>query len=316
MTEVYSVRLSDQRAITSADQAEIAAIRNGQAVLDAGVSDEGISGELDDLEVGNLPGQMQWNLQDLRSDELVGQVRDEIKRRIDLIGEAYPFLLQGGQIKYVPSVIGFYEYCLGISCTKNSISSLPYAELPRSFERDVALIVKKHLGPDWKNLHTGTPRDDGQPTRLDAMLPNVGLVSSNGREWRWDPEPEHPRVNSSNGDSGLDYVLWRPSADSRIGQLYVVGQCACGNDWDTKFFDLTEQKLKRWLRPLSYVSLVRSFATPFILSDGNFMLAHKDAGWVFDRLRLSKIVFDQANDLELAALAAKFSRLLSLSLAE
>lgn len=314
MTRKVAVRHADQRAISNTDDAEIEAILNGFAVPDAGTTDDRISGEMDDLEVGTGADALPWTTQDLQVDAEVGDIRTEVNRRISLIGDAYPFRLTKGRIEHIPSNTGIYEYCLGIARTNNSISTSPYTSLPRSFERLVPLIIQKHLGPTWEYLHTGTPRDEGQPTFCHEMLHNVGDVSSDGREWRYDPSEDYEDQDRNFGDNGLDFVIWRRSSDSRIGQPYYIGQCACGNDWDTKFRDLMEEDLKNILRPLSKVPPVRCFATPFVLSDGNFLLAHDQAGWTFDRLRLAKIAFELAADPEVSSKKADLTKLFELAI--
>jgi len=286
MSDIYSVRHEDQRAITSADQVEMAAIRNGTAVADVGGYDERLSGELDDLEVGASDTDEFWSKQDVSLDDEVGGITTELTRRANLMGAYYPFKINGGTLTYNPSVTGFYEYCLAI-CQTPSLTKKPFTALPRSFERVVASLIQIHLGDSWKSLHTGHPRDASVGTTFYKAMQTVSTVTSNNREWRWDPDPRWPLKPGIGGDGGLDFVVWRPASDSRIGQMYVVGQCACGNDWDTKFHDLRPEKLQKWMRVVSEVPYTRCFTTPFLLSDGNFAAAHNEAGWVLDRMRLT-----------------------------
>lgn len=300
MSDVFSIRHAEQRAISSADQVELRAISAGSAVPDVGVVDETISGELEDLEVAGGPMEL-WQGQDIRLDDEVGSVRQELARRAEIMGDHYPFVLDGGQLAYRPSTTGFYEYCLGIANTSNRITKAPFTKLPRSFERMASIILQKHMGPRWESLHTGWPRDTGQPRRLDAMLRNVSKQTSDEREWRWSPEEGYPSEYARGGDAGLDFVVWRRSPDSRLGQIFVVGQCACGNDWDGKFDDLRVEKLEAWMRPFTFVPIVRCFTTPFLLSPGNFLVAHKLAGWVLDRMRLTIMAEEASEDADFAA---------------
>lgn len=314
MNDIVSIRAADQRAITNADQVEIKAIASGVAVPDAGVADENLAGELADLETADIEMEP-WQQQDVQLEDEVGSARDELLRRQTVLGAAYPFQLVGGTLTYVGSPSGFYEYCLGIATTAQSIAANPYTQLPRSFERITGTVLRRHMGPRWESLHTGWPRDEGQPTRFDEMIRNVSAVTSDGREWRWDPKPGYPAEHGVVGDGGVDFIVWRRSPDQRIGQMFVVGQCACGNDWSTKFDDLKIEKLDPWMRPLSFVPVVRCFTTPFILSDGNFQIAHEQAGWVLDRIRLTMMVHELADDPELAALIPTFQSMFQLAAA-
>jgi hypothetical protein len=314
MIDIISTRHVDQRSITSADQVEREAIYSGASVPDVGVMDETISGELDDLEITD--GLLEvWQEQDIRLDDEVGSVRQELSRRAELMGEYYPFTFEAGQLSYIPSKTGFYEYCLGIASTVNSITKKPFTNLPRSFERFVCIILQKHMGPRWESLHTGWPRDRGEPRHLDAMFRNLSEKASGGREWSWNPEEGYPPRNNLGGDAGLDFVVWRRSPDGRIGQVFVVGQCACGNDWDGKFGDLNPEKLKAWMRPLTHVPFVRCFTTPFLLSPGNFLRAHKEAGWVLDRARLAIMAEEAADDPDFQAYIPVIKEMFELAMA-
>lgn len=147
------------------------------------------------------------------------------------------------------------------------------------------------------------------------MFKNLSSVSCDNREWRWSPEEGYPLSASQGGDAGLDFVVWRRSPDKRIGQLFVVGQCACGNDWGEKFADLNIEKMKSWVRPLSHVPITRCFTTPFLLSDGNFLAAHKEAGWVLDRIRLTIMAEEASGDPDLALHIPNIKRLFDLAIA-
>lgn len=300
MNDVYSIRHQEQRAIASADQVEIRAISAGLAVPDVGIIDETLAGELEDLGTADIEMEA-WQRQDVQLEDEVGSARDELERRVALLGPHYPFALDAGHLRYVPSRTGFYEYCLAIATTPNSITKVPYTKLPRSFERIVGMILQKHMGPAWEAMHTGWPRDPGQPRRFDALLRTISRVTSDDREWVWAPEPGYPPESVRGGDGGLDFIVWRRAPDRRLGQIFVVGQCACGNDWGEKFGDLNVKKLEPWMRPFTYVPIIRCFTTPFILSDGNFLVAHNLAGWVLDRVRLTIMAEEAHDDPELAA---------------
>ncbi len=279
----------------NADQAELLAITAGMAVVDTGVRDEIISGAVDDFDVGE-GAMLQFQRQDLALDGEVGATRDEIIRRQALLGDLYPFELKGGSLVHRGGDIGIYEYCLAI-CLSPSLRKKPYTRLPRTFERITSVLVRSHLGERWAVYHTGAPRDPVAGKSFYACMRRLSEVSSEKREFRWDPAPSHPKKPKGGGDGGVDFVVWRPSPDKRIGQLYILGQCACGNDWPDKFNDISLPRLGKWFRPLAEVPVTKCFASPFWMSDGNFLAATSDAGWTLDRGRLTFLAAEAEGDL-------------------
>lgn len=316
MIDSFSARHREQRDSTNADQAEIAAIRGGGAVIDAAVVDERISGEIEDLDVGlRIDGsnsERKWEQDDLAMDSVAGSTRDEIVKRASILGDSYPFVLDGSSLKYRTSKSGFYEYCLSISVAP-SITSGRYTRLPRSFERFVPLIVQKHLGPKWAFYHTGAPRSKANGTTFKTAMDKLSQATSAGQEWLWSPSPGHPAVPTIGGDGGLDFVVWKPAIDSRIGQLFIVGQCACGNDWPEKYQDLRVARLAQWMRPVTIVPFISCFTTPFMLSKGNFLDAHTEAGWTLDRARLTLMAEESVADPDYARRIPTLSRLRKLA---
>lgn len=95
----------------------------------------------------------------------------------------------------------------------------------------------------------------------------------------------------------MDYILWKDFGCGRpIGQPFYFGQCACGNDWDSKLNDVSA-KFFKWFSKLK-VCPAKVFAIPFVVPDNKLTEVARDAGIVMDRLRLVKAVssgehFDQ-----------------------
>ena len=284
-SDPYSLRHQVQRSTHDADQAEFLALRDGTAVLDAGVYDERVAGAMDDFETNDVVVEAIWHGEDLKYDSAVGKIHEEIERRQSLLGAKYPFSLNGGTLSHQPRENGIYEFFLAI-CNSPTLTSGQHVGLPRAFERLSARLVASHFGADTQFIHTGAPRDEevGKPF-VEAMQ----TVAERTGEWTWGPDEGLPN-EPTNGDSGCDFVVWPAPPDGRkIGQLYILGQCACGNDWTTKFNDLTIKKLSKWFNPLSLVEPVRCFATPFHVVDAMLKEASREGGIVFDRARLVSI---------------------------
>ena len=284
-TDPYSLRHQAQRSAYDADQAEFLAFRDGTAVLDAGVYDERVAGAMDDFESSDVAVGTIWHGEDLKYDTAVGKIHEEIERRRSLLGSRYPFSLSGGTLRYQSKENGIYEFLLAI-CNSPTLTSGKHACLPRVFERLSARLVAAYFGSDTEFIHTGAPRDkEVGKSFIDAMK----TVAERTQEWTWGPDEDLPD-DPINGDSGCDFVVWPSPPDGRkVGQLFILGQCACGNDWSTKFNDLTIKKLSKWFNPLSLVDPVRCFSTPFHVVDAMLKEASREGGMVFDRARLVSI---------------------------
>ena len=307
-TDPHSLRHQSQRSARDADQAEFFALRNGSSAVDAGIYDERVAGAMDDHEIPDGTGHAPWQDEDLKYDSAVGRIHEEIERRRENMGASYPFEVGDGTIEYVPSEDLFYEFFLVI-CNAATLTSGEYVGLPRLFERLSARLVAEYLGDGTEYVHTGAPRDKEVGKSFKEAMVTVRQKTS---EWWWGPDDGLPN-EPSNGDSGCDFVVWpRPPDGRQIGQLFFLGQCACGNDWVTKFNDLTLKKLCKWFNPLSIVDPVRCFATPHHVTDAMLMEASREAGYVFDRARLVRIGDQSVNDIVGTSMKASIQDLIDL----
>ena len=273
-----------QKYAEDADQVEFDAFRSGSASAASGVYDERVAGIQDDLaaDAPNAQGYERWDRVDLIFDDSVGHIHEEIQRRADVLEDAYPFELRGSELVYAERPWKIYEFLLSVSLSP-SLSSGEYVGLARMFERIAANLVASYLGRNARSMHMGFPRDD----QLSFEGAARRLHERTG-EWGWGPEdgldPKHVK------DEGCDFVVWLEPSDKRnIGQLFVLGQCACGNDWQDKLQDLNLEKIGKWFHPLSIVPPVRSFATPRHVVDDMLREGSREAGLFFDRARLALI---------------------------
>lgn len=308
MNDRYTRRRFEQRTIDSADQAEFAAVMYAATVIDAGVYDDRVADALDDYEPRDPVVFEGWHRRDLQIDSAVSDVHEEILRRSSMLGESYPFRVVSNQLSHRRSRSGFYEFCLA-TCSASNITTGEMVNLPRSFERVTALLIKSYFGEGTEAQHTGSPRDPGSTFReaMDHMNQRSG-------EWFWGPEPGLPEAPTTTGDEGVDFVVWKDALDERLGHLFILAQCACGNDWDTKLREVDLDRLGKWFKPLSYVTPVRAFATPHHLSRGNMREAQRLAGLVFDRTRLTLIADRLVQELDNASWTRRLSELSALVL--
>ena len=169
-----------------------------------------------------------------------------------------------------------------------------FVHLPRVFEQLSAVLVRGFFGAHADFLHLGSPRVEN-PQFSQAMK----HANEKTREWIWGPDPDLPNGPSDTGDHGVDFVVWNPPPDGRVGSAFVLGQCACGDDWHEKFGDVDIARYSKWFNPLSYVTpQMRAFTTPHHIGDGFLNEALRRAGMVFDRSRLTLLADAMCTSVE------------------
>ncbi len=288
--DLYRKRHEAQRFVVNADRAEFQALRDGSAEIDSGVYNERVADTLEDLDF--IPHETErWHGEDLKIDTAVGGTRDELERRVRILAAAYPFRLKRGTLFHHSGASSVYEFFLSI-CNATTLTRGDHARLPRLFERIAARLVAAYFGRHATSIHTGAPRS---PDTDSSFMRAMQDVAAQTGEWDWGPDDRLPGEQHQ-GDEGCDFIVWLMASDRRkIGQLFVLGQCACGNDWQSKYGDLDLKKLQKWFNPLSVVDPVRSFATPHHVTDPVLREASRQGGLFFDRARLTMAAF-QASD--------------------
>jgi hypothetical protein len=229
-------------------------------------------------------------------DNAVSDIGIEIRRRRHILNSAYPFQIEGNRLVYQPSRTLVYEFCLAVSQSP-SLNEGAFAELPVAFERLARDVLVCFLGSGAEGVRTGWPPDefDPRPPRLKQVISSLSrrMGESTG-EWKWSPEaglPDDPEPKDRK-DEGLDFVVWKAFPDGRAGRVCLLGQCACGNDYPTKFNDIEAdfRTLSRWVRPMSCAWPLRVFTTPrHIPNDIYFRTVNEDAGLTLDRSRITMI---------------------------
>lgn len=274
----------------------------GRATLDSGTLDDRIAEALDDFETTDPIGTEEWSNTDLRIENAVGELGLELERRKRILGKAYPFELTKGQLVYSGSKSLAYELCLAISQSPG-LSGGEFKKLPVAFERLMLDLVLRFLGEGSVGRRTGWPPEGDRPARFKSL---VAELHNETNEWRWSPDHGFPDDPSSQQikDAGLDFVAWKQVQDSRVGRLFVVGQCACGNDFETKLQDIDKGlvKLGQWIKPVCFATPVRAFCTPrHIPNDIYFASINQEAGLTFDRTRITLLAEASAEEVRAAA---------------
>lgn len=287
----WSERTSLFKPATNADQTELEAVRFGSAPIDTGVQDDLIADEhhADDINADN-----NWEQEDFAIEEVSGKVATEIDRRATLSNGCYPFVRDGNTLRYIPSSTSAYEFCLVTSLQKN-ITKAPFNSLPITFELLSAEVAKFYLGEKAECLRTGWPSHG--PDRPVSFIELMRHIKKLTGEFEWQPRvpvgPDEGDVGPK--DEGMDYVAWKPFGDQRNGKIFLLGQCACGNDWVDKLDDLSKEKLQQWVNPITWAEFLPAFSVPHHIP-GHYIFSYvcTQAGVTFDRLRLA-IISEQYN---------------------
>ncbi len=282
----WEERGADQRVAANADQVEFAAISYGSCPFEAGIGDDRIADAMDSYEMPDPREVPAWAKYDATLDSATTHIADEIERRVMILGRSYPFRSAGSRIDYRPSRTLAYEFCLAASRAP-SLSEGELKRIPIAFERLVRDIAICYLGRGAKGYRTGWPPDphECRPARFREVIGRLHVLTG---EWQWNPQPDKPQDPSDVKDEGLDFVVWQPMPDRRVGQLFMIGQCACGDNWEMKFSELNKVRLERWIRPLPRPFPVRVFATPrHIPNEAHLGEVNELAGLTLDRARIA-----------------------------
>lgn len=308
-------RKHDDRIAKDADQAESIAVRYGSCNLEAGTFDDRVADALDDYEISDPLGVPRWASEDVKFDSAVSDIALEIQRRGRLLDRVYPFSLRGNQLAYKRSETLVYEFCLAVSLAP-SLKEGDFTQLPRAFERLVRDILICFLGAGSEGVRTGWPGDDfdERPTKFKDV---IGWLHKLTGEFHWNPDPGLPDdpAHQDVKEEGVDVVVWKKIPDDRPGKLFLLCQCACGDDWVGKFSDIDPPlaKLSRWMKPVCWAPPIRVFSTPrHIPNDAYFGQVNREAGLTWDRIRLTLIAETKDNQRFILASRGENSKLIAM----
>jgi hypothetical protein len=287
----WESRKADQRTAKNADQAEFLAVKFGSCALDEGIRDDRTADAMDDFGSLDVATDAPWAVEDSKVDDAVGGLADEIERRAALMGVTYPFQKDGNRLIYRRSKSLAYELCLAI-CNAHSIVEKPFNVLPPAFERLCRDVVMCFLGDGSQARRTGWPID-GEDERTSKFKSVVDKMHADTNEWVWNPGPGMPADPSHRDvkDLGIDFAVWKSIPDKRRGVLFLLGQCACGDDWTEKFSDLDIRTIEdNWFRHFSVAAPLRLFCVPrHIPNTVYFDEVNRRAGLTLDRARIGMI---------------------------
>lgn len=278
-----------------ADEVEFFAMFRGSANIDSGYVDEGMSGELDDAvaeEMSLNPDMEVWGLTSLKQDDLSVALVEEIKLRKAICAE-YPFVLDGNTLTHIPSQTGVYEYCLVSSIsTRSHINRKKFEEqgvdlatYRSGFEYLSSNIVRSMFSAHASSVRTGWPRIDKA-----KFFERFQRLVSNRTKPEWTFKDAGLYFTAHAKDASLDFIVTVSLGDERSGRLYILGQCACGDNWSAKLDEPNYKKLTAWFHPSAFVQPIRVLAVSRVLSESEISQAsHGNEILVLDRLRIAAL---------------------------
>jgi len=166
------------------------------------------------------------------AESMVQAVFEELEKRSRWAGLGYPFVIMGGstittrkgfrlrELAYLLSLlVSLYK-----SLSKELRQSFPSADQLEDLFQACGTIAAAGfvLG---SSLNFGFPRADG--TSIYQKLKTLNELNNEGRVHLGWTEG----VSTRPKDAGVDIIAWRTCPDKYPGQLYVLGQCATGVNW-------------------------------------------------------------------------------------
>jgi hypothetical protein len=218
-------------------------------------------------------------------DESLEQITQQIRQRALALGDKYPVERsgQGFRVKGAWDAYLCYSFLLFVSLNQ-SYASMRFragsANRPaRLFENVTAHALERFL--NGSTIRMGAPREGAIPRAFPAA---IDFLASAIRE----PVGARDLERQDSGDDGLDVWFWKSFADDRPGQIFLIAQCAIGDDWGQK---RSELDIRLWKRHIDwFTEPMRVFAVPFQIPAASWRETATRGGLVLDRLRIAASV--------------------------
>jgi hypothetical protein len=170
-------------------------------------------------------------------EELIQNAQDEIYRRLENVGEDYPFRIDdnGRALRFITPITkvgSVYLFCLFLShAYDRTIVSKELAPVITNKTRDwfqACATVAAGGYVTGPAISFGFPRPDG--SGYLKSLRRVYKLFGDGKPCR------RPRAAAAKKikDNGIDVIAWRRSIDKLPCTLYLIAQVASGADWVDK----------------------------------------------------------------------------------
>lgn len=236
---------------------------------------------------------IEYSDKDSQIESLRTDVSSELLSRMRKIGDAYPFIFNGKLLK-IKNIRSFkkqftYLFCLfisyiGLDKGSKELKIWDSKEITCLFEKISTLVAHNFLSCkeiDAQSLQFGAPRTEWQKEMqpfkkaIEVLknLINEGNVKCN-------------LTSSKRKDAGLDVIAWRQFPDGRSSKLFLLGQCAAGNNFKEKKREIGD--LRQYYSFWDMPGVMLSFFIPHEVDESDWQTFYfPEVGILFDRSRVS-----------------------------
>jgi len=203
---------------------------------------------------------------------------EELEQRLKAAQTAYPFILDYRgvlELKTRWEDFPVYIFCL-------CLSYFGFGErhtIPKLFEHISCLAAQGYL--QGNSIGFGWPRAELPTSFPDAVTALCDLLGE-GRGYR-----EQSALDRK--DDTLDVVAWKDFTDRSSSKIFMFGQCAAGQNWETKLSELDPKVFwDQWMQyPLVSPIPIKSYFVPHRIERKKWEFVARKAGVIFDRCRIA-----------------------------
>ncbi|MCX6738083.1 MAG: hypothetical protein NTY11_01525 [Candidatus Parcubacteria bacterium] len=236
---------------------------------------------------------IEYSDKDDKIESLCTDVSSELLSRMRKIDDAYPFSFNGKLLK-IKNTRSFknqftYLFCLfisyiGLDKGTKELKVWSSKDISNLFEKISTIVACNFLSckeVNAQSLQFGAPRMEWKKEaqsfkkalEILKSLINEGNVKSNP-------------TSSRRKDAGLDVIAWRQFPDGRTSKLFLLGQCATGNNFKQKRRDIND--LRQYYSFWDMPGVIFSFFIPHEVDEFDWQaFYYPDVGILFDRSRIA-----------------------------
>jgi hypothetical protein len=228
-----------------------------------------------------------------RADRLAQEAMTEIGFRVAAAGDAYPFSVDGNLIRVHEPAFErphlAYTFCLCLSYFGFTPRRGGPTNPRRWFEELSEQAARAYVGGE--SLLLSPPRRV-LPGPFPAAIAELCRRIGEGGGWRQQPAGWNRKgAGLAPKDDAVDVIAWRPFPDGLAGNLLLFGQCASGNNWDTKLTELQPQFFAQlWMVEVPPSQALRALFIPHRISRETWNYSNTYGGIVFDRCRIATYI--------------------------
>lgn len=171
---------------------------------------------------------------DARQERFIEDVFRHLEYRQGTFKEYYPFTFseEGNTLELLPNLTSLQKLYLFLLIASNLKCIKPRNNVTMLFEIISCITLTRYLPPTAKVFIFGTNPYDRVKRYSGNLYKKITTLANDLRDLVICQERDFSPQN--NGDGGLDLVAWVPFLDSNCGDLRVLGQCACTEEWVSK----------------------------------------------------------------------------------